>query len=59
MNQVLLGLNILLGAFALAIWKSPRAKRWLGYRLQASARADEVRQQHYRQLVAEFEEATN
>lgn len=56
MNQVLLGLNIMLAAFALAVYLSPKAKFWLGYRLQASALADEARQRHIKELIQRFED---
>ena len=55
MNDVLLGLNVFIGLLALLIHLSPSWKRSIGIRLLASARADEVRAQSYKEFIAEYE----
>ena len=56
MNAVLLMLNVFLGAAAVLIYLTPGIKRSIGIKLLASAKADELRAQHYKQLKAQYQE---
>ena len=54
-NEILAMLNVTVICFGIVAYRSPKFKFWLGCRLQASAKADEIRQQHYKALVSQFD----